>query len=393
MKSLRLTVCGAGHIGETIARMLVEAGATVTLADRDPARLAAVAKASSIRGVEADLSNPAALADLLAGQRIVVSASPYFLNLGIARAAAAAGVHYFDLTEDVRTTQGIRTLSRGADTVFVPQCGLAPGFVGIVGNDLGRSFERLKTLHMRVGALPRFPTNALKYNLTWSTDGLINEYCNECEVILDGRVQNVLALEGLEAFSLDGEDYEAFNTSGGLGTLCESWEGRVESMSYKTIRYPGHRDLVKVLLQDLALREDRETLKRILERSIPETSQDVVILFVSATGIKDGRLVQDTFLAKVFGRPHESAIQATTAGGLMAMVELFLAGLLPQKGFVRQEDAALEAALATRGGRVYREGLSDPARHAAGIGAATRRAAANVWPRAIRKPSLKKRRR
>ncbi|MFX9180922.1 saccharopine dehydrogenase C-terminal domain-containing protein, partial [Acinetobacter baumannii] len=96
------------------------------------------------------------------------------------------------------------------------------------------------------GALPLYPTNGLKYNLTWSTDGLINEYCNPCEAIVDGQMREVLPLEGLEHFSLDGLDYEAFNTSGGLGTLCETLEGRVDSLDYKTVRYPGHREIVKL---------------------------------------------------------------------------------------------------------------------------------------------------
>ena len=82
---------------------------------------------------------------------------------------------------------------------------------------------------MRVGALPQFPTNALNYNLTWSTDGLINEYCNPCEAIHEGKLIEVLPLEGIEQFSLDGITYEAFNTSGGLGTLCETLPARSSS--------------------------------------------------------------------------------------------------------------------------------------------------------------------
>ena len=107
----------------------------------------------------------------------------------------------------------------------MPQCGLAPGFISIAAYHLTRLFDKLDAVYMRVGALPQFPSNALKYNLTWSTDGLINEYCNPCEAIHDGRRIDVLPLEGLEHFSLDGVRYEAFNTSGGLGTLCETLDG------------------------------------------------------------------------------------------------------------------------------------------------------------------------
>src|SRR5262249_26246419 len=147
------------------------------------------------------------------------------------------------------------------EQIFMPQCGLAPGFVSIVAQHLVDSFESLDTVYMRVGALPQFPSNALMYNLTWSTDGLINEYCNLCEAIHHRRRIEVLPLEGVEHFSLDGVRYEAFNTSGGLGTLCDSLEDRVRELNYKTIRYQGHRDLMTFLVNDLRLSERRHLLK------------------------------------------------------------------------------------------------------------------------------------
>lgn len=348
-------VIGAGHIGEAIADLLARDGAIVTLADADGSRLEAAAPAG-VKTLTLDAGDPTALKSAMGGQRIVISAAPFFLNVGIATAAKEAGVHYFDLTEDVATTEAVRALAKNSDVAFAPQCGLAPGFVGVVGHDLALRFSKVRSVQMRVGALPRFPTNALKYNLTWSTDGLINEYCNPCDAVAAGKRVALQPLEGLERFSLDGQDYEAFNTSGGLGTLAETLDGRAQDIAYRTIRYPGHRDLMKVLLDDLGMRDDRASLKRIFERAIPETSQDVVIVFVSAVGERSGRLVQETFATKIFGRPNRSAIQATTAGGVLAMVELFLSGKLPQSGFIRQEDANLDAFLATRHGAVYANG-------------------------------------
>ncbi len=186
---------------------------------------------------------PAALAALLRGQAMVISACPFYLTPLIAQAAVTAGAHYFDLTEDVASMRRVQALSADAKTALVPQCGLAPGFISILAHAMTRKFDTLRDVHMRVGALPVYPTNALKYNLTWSTDGLINEYCNPCEAIIDGSPRETLALEEIEAFSLDGVGYEAFNTSGGLGTLCATLAGRVENLNYKTVRYPGHRDL------------------------------------------------------------------------------------------------------------------------------------------------------
>jgi len=266
-------------------------------------------------------------------------------------------VHYFDLTEDVRTTHAIRSLAEGAPQAFMPQCGLAPGFIGIAAHELAKRFSEVREVKMRVGALPEFPTNALKYNLTWSVDGLINEYCQPCEAIRDARTQWVQPLEGLEHFSLDGTEYEAFNTSGGLGTLCETLSGRVETLDYKSVRYPGHRDLMQFLLEDMRLASDRDTLKSMMRRAVPSTAQDVVLIFVTVTGMRDGQLVQEVFTRKVFAKHvcgvAMSAIEITTAGAMCAVLDLFRENRLPRSGFIRQEQVSMREFLANRFGRLY----------------------------------------
>ncbi|MEO5732677.1 MAG: saccharopine dehydrogenase NADP-binding domain-containing protein [Rubrivivax sp.] len=356
---MRITLLGAGHIGQTIARLLSHSGDyDVTVVDRNDAALAKLA-GEPVKTQRVETDDPQALLAVLRGQEAVINALPYHLATLAATSAREAGCHYFDLTEDVAATRTIQQLAEGAPTAFMPQCGLAPGFIGIVAHHLAQSFDSLHEVKMRVGALPAFPTNALKYNLTWSVDGLINEYCHPCEAIRDGRNTEVLALEGLEHFSLDGTEYEAFNTSGGLGTLCETWAGKVHTLDYKSVRYPGHRALMKMLLEDLQLNTDTETLKDIMRRSIPTTMQDVVLVFVTVSGMKGGSLVQEVFARKIFadrtdGAPL-SAIQITTAAGVCAAVDLFREGKLPQKGFVRQEEVQLPLFLANRFGKAYQQ--------------------------------------
>jgi saccharopine dehydrogenase-like NADP-dependent oxidoreductase len=210
---------------------------------------------------------------------------------------------------------------------------------------------------MRVGALPQYPSNALKYNMTWSTEGLINEYCNPCEAIHGGELREMLPLEGLEEFALDGVAYEAFNTSGGLGTLCDSYAGKVRDLNYKTIRYPGHNAIVKLLLNDLGLSNRRDLLKDVLEASIPGTPQDVIVIFVTVSGLRDGRLTQESYAKNVYGKEINgkrwSAIQLTTAAGICTMVDLVRNGSLPGKGLVRQEQADLKLFLGNRFGQHY----------------------------------------
>src|SRR5688572_14265866 len=192
---------GAGKIGRMIARLLTDTGDyAVRVADVEAAALARVQQqtpAVSVHQLDADSHDD--LLRLMNGCQAVISALSFLHNPAVARAALEAGISYFDLTEDRETTAAVRRIAEQArpGQVFVPQCGLAPGFISIVASHLLTRFETLDTVRMRVGALPQYPTNALTYNLTWSTDGLINEYCNPCEVIYEHRRLEVPPLEGL----------------------------------------------------------------------------------------------------------------------------------------------------------------------------------------------------
>ena len=351
-------VVGAGKIGSTIAEMLDATGDyRVAIADRSADQLARLATGAGVERLALDIADEDALGRALDGRFAVLSAAPYHLTAKVARAALAAGTHYLDLTEDVATTRLVKQLAVGAASSFIPQCGLAPGFISIVANNLAGHFDRLDAVKMRVGALPQYPSNALNYNLTWSTDGVINEYCEPCEAIVNGTLREVPPLEELEEFSLDGIKYEAFNTSGGLGTLCESLAGKVRNLNYRTIRYPGHCAIVKMLLNDLRLRDRRDIFKDILETALPATMQDVVVILVTVSGWQGDRFVQETYANKVYsrqigGRVH-SAIQITTASGICTVLDMLADGQLAPKGFVRQEDIPFESFINNRFGRAY----------------------------------------
>ena len=356
----KVLLVGGGKIGIAITEFLSQTGDYhVTVLDRDAATLSRMPQ-KNVELRQRESTEPEEFAHEVEGQDIVLSATPFHLTSTVAEAAKIAGAHYLDLTEDVESTRTIKKLAKGADTAFIPQCGLAPGFISIVAYDLAKKFEKLRDVQMRVGALPVFPHNALKYNLTWSTDGLINEYCNPCESIRDGVRAEVPALEELEQFTLDGVEYEAFNTSGGLGTLCDTLEGKVENLNYKTARYPGHRDIIKLLVRDLHLGTRRAIFKDVLETAIPITYQDVVLVFVTVSGWIEGRLTQESYAKKIYaqtvGERLMSAIQVTTACGICATTDLLVEGKLPQKGFVRQEEARLSDFPNNRFGRYYAKG-------------------------------------
>ncbi|RED50753.1 saccharopine dehydrogenase family protein [Aestuariispira insulae] len=353
-----ILLIGSGKIGEVIADLLCNTGDyAVTIADQSESQLNRIEKHKNLSTLVLDASSKDELVKAMAGKFAVLSAAPFFLTKTIAGAAKDAGIHYFDLTEDVASTDVVKELAKDANSTFIPQCGLAPGFISIVAYDLAKKFDELDTVRMRVGALPKYPSNRLNYNLTWSTEGVINEYCNPCDAIVEGELQKVPALEELEEFSLDGIRYEAFNTSGGLGTLCETLKDKVKYLNYRSVRYPGHRDVMKLLIEDLKLNERRGMLKDIFEYALPVTMQDVVLIFVTVSGKKNGMLVQETYANKVYSRAingrHRSAIQITTASGICAVVDMLAKGDLPQKGFVKQEDISLDTFLANRFGKNY----------------------------------------
>lgn len=352
---------GAGKIGRMIAHLLTTSGDyAVRVADVEEAALTRIQEQTKVASVHRlDASSPDELRNLMQGCRGVISALSFSHNPIVAQAALETGVSYFDLTEDRETTAEVRRIAAQTrpGQVFAPQCGLAPGFIGIVASHLLTWFNKLDTVRMRVGALPQYPTNALTYNLTWSTDGLINEYCNPCEVIYEGRRMEVLPLEGLEQFSLNGIPYEAFQTSGGLGTLCETLEGRVRELNYKTIRYPGHHDLMVFLLRELRLEERRELLKDVMEAAIPITFQDVVVIFCTVTGWRHNQYVQKSDARKIYPRELGgeiwSAIQITTAAAICAVLDLHVQGSITTQGFVRQEDIPFESFINNRFGSWY----------------------------------------
>ena len=358
-----VVIAGAGKIGSLIACLLADSqDYHVHLADRDftgtdVARL--LQRFPQIKTVVLDVGDRAAMHSYLEKNQInaVISSLPYFLNTHVAEAAKHAGVHYFDLTEDTSVSQSVKIMAEGAKSAFVPQCGLAPGFISIVAHSLMQEFDACHHARLRVGALPQCTSNALHYSLTWSTDGLINEYGNPCYGIDDGLAAVFTPLEGLESLQIEGAQFEAFHTSGGLGGLATLHLGKIKTLNYKTIRYPGHCEKMRFLMDTLKLNDDRETLKRILERAMPKTYQDMVIIYVSVEGMKQGELIEKSYLKKMMpttigGLPW-SAIQVSTASGVSAVVDLVLTQEEAFHGLVLQETFQLADVLANRFGQYY----------------------------------------
>jgi len=278
--------------------------------------------------VEGDVTDTAFLQKLIKKNDAVVSALPYFLNKKVAQVAYDLGKHYFDLTEDVATTNFIRDLSKTSKSVMAPQCGLAPGIIGIIGADLTKDFTKLRDIELRVGALPKYPNGLMAYSFTWSPAGVINEYINDAEAIQNGVRKMTPSLDGLEYINIEGREFEAFTTSGGLGTMCET---------------------MKFLIQELILKDDKKLLSSILENAKPPVREDVVYVYAVVEGWKGDKLFRNEYykaFSPIMIEGQEwRAISWTTAASIAAVIEMVDNGSLPSKGFIKQEEIIMASCL------------------------------------------------
>lgn len=347
-----IAVLGLGKVGLLAAELLHNSGFNVTGIDQTQPKGEHPFSFKSL-----DLSDASGVVGEFREQDAVLSCLPFQLNIALARAAHDAGVHYFDLTEDVPTTKAIIEMAKTAKGLMAPQCGLAPGFIGIVGANLISQFDDCRSCKMRVGALPQNPTGLMGYAFNWSPDGVVNEYLNDCEVIEQGERKWVSPMEWVEDIYIDGVKLEAFTTSGGLGTMCDTYLGKVGNIDYKSMRYPGHVQQMNFFFHELLMRDRRTEAGEILINAKPPVEEDVVYVHASAEGHINGRLERKEFVrgyrpVDVAGK-QRTAIAWTTAGSVVAIIEMVRDGKLPNSGFLKQEDIPLDDFLSMPTGSLY----------------------------------------
>ena len=361
IENIHIGIVGAGTIGSTIYGLLKSTGSSYTVSVAD------IVEKPNIFINDDDyyrLSNTKLTYDghctqfnqFVNGKSLIVNALPFHQNINLYTACFELGIPYFDLSEDDALDKFIDTLKTDKIPFTMPHCGLAPGMSTVVAKYLLQDIENLTSVKIRVGALSQNASNKLRYYTSWSGEGLVNEYIGECQVLENGKYNTVDALTGYEKITLDGSEYEAFNTSGGLGTFAKSLDGKYDSLNlnYKTLRRIGHHDYVDFLFNEMNIPQTE--LTKIFSR-IPKTRKDEVILYASVSG--EGGEDQRSYF-KIF-RPTEingrclNAIESTTAIGLLAMVELYILGKIPQEGYMRQEDVSWIAALSTTFGSLYKE--------------------------------------
>lgn len=359
----KILIAGAGKIGTLIARLLgsVE-DYSVHLIDVNETILKEHTKhfPPQIHCETFDIKNESAAKWIQKqGFEAIVSCLPYHQNFRIAELARQLRIHYFDLTEDVKMKELTLELNQKTNAAFVPHCGLAPGLINIAAHTLMQDFETVDTVKLRSGALPAYTSHALGYAITWSIDGLINQYGSICHGLENGKITAFKPLVGLETLELAGSAYEAFHTSGGIGSLIYTYEGKVNTLNYKTLRYPGHANKMRFLMQDLKLNKQRDTLKQILQTAIPSTFQDKVVLYVSVTGMINQQFMEKTFYkvlhpTKLFDQ-NWLAIQTGTACSAAAVIDIVLSNISQYEGFIPQESFMLKDIFNNRFGKYLHE--------------------------------------
>jgi len=313
---------------------------------------------------------------LVAGAQCVIGATTYAHNPLLTEEAIAAGSHFCDLGGNVDVVAAQHRLgarAKKAGVTVIPDCGLAPGMANILAYHWASAFDRVESLQIRVGGLPAKPTGPLQYQLLFSVEGLINEYIEPCEVVVNGKRTTVPGLSGVEPLRFPAPlgRLEAFHTSGGSSTLPRTMAGKVKNLDYKTIRYPGHAEKIR-LLHDLGLFSSeplqlgegivrpRRVTGRLLQAHLPDSGPDLALIRIRIRGRRKGRIkgVRYDCIDRFDKRSGLSAMQRTTGFPVAIIAAMLAGGEVAAKGTVPQElaiDGERFLAALTRRGIVFHE--------------------------------------
>lgn len=330
----------------------------VTLSDIDLAQAQHVAKSinsEKIKTVPLDVNYYDAVIETMHGHNCAIGAVSFRHNLLLSKAAIEAGIHFCDLggNDDVLSSQlRLNEAAIKNGVTIIPNCGLAPGLANILAARGVELFDSVDSVHMRVGGLPQHPRPPLNYQLAFSAEGLLNEYSGKSTVIRDGKMTHVDTLTEIEAIEFPSPfgTLEAFHTSGGASRLPQMLEGKVRELDYKTIRYPGHCERFKALL-DLGFGSNepisvgsnlltaREFFIELLKKKLSPSGKDVVLLKVTVQGVKNNHSQVLTFDLIDFFDENDNitAMMRMTAFPTSIIAQMIIEGMITKRGVVPPE--------------------------------------------------------
>ena len=359
---MNILVLGAGRMGHGAVFDLIHnspAVERVTVADFDLKKAEAVASAVGTSRVDArqiDASNYDDVVKLMRGRDSVISCVNYWYNVALSKAAIETGANFCDLGGNnyiVDEQLALDTEAKAAGINIIPDCGLAPGMVSILAMHGAAKFDSVEEIHIRVGGLPQDPQPPLNYQLVFSVEGLINEYIEVARVIRDGQIIEVESMTEIESLTFDDfPPLEAFQTSGGTSTLPDTFLGKIRELDYKTIRYAGHCEKFKTMMDlglcssdeivvDFQKVKPRKVFGELLQKHLPADGPDYVLVRLDFVGTKGGetKLLRYDIVDKQDEATGMSAMMRTTAFPASIIAQMMARGDVLSRGATPQETA------------------------------------------------------
>lgn len=359
---MKILVLGAGRMGHGAAFDLIHNSPgveSVTIADFDLKKAEAVAEqvgTDRITAHHVDAGNQSDVARLMAHHDAAISCVNYWYNESLSRAAIDTNTHLCDLGGNnyvVDSQLALDEEAKAAGVSIIPDCGLAPGMVSILAMHGAAKFDTVDEIHIRVGGLPQDPQPPLNYQLVFSVEGLINEYIEVARVIRDGKIIEVPSMTELESLEFDGfPPLEAFQTSGGTSTLPDTFLGKIKELDYKTIRYAGHCDKFKTMIDlglcssdeilvDYQKVKPRKVFGDLLQKYLPADGPDYVLVRLEFVGVKDdsSKTLRYDIVDKHDDSTGLSAMMRTTAFPASIIAQMMAKGDVLRRGATPQEKA------------------------------------------------------
>jgi len=359
---MKILVLGAGRMGYGAAYDLAHnspAVTAVTIADSDLKKAESAARgigSDKVTVTKVDAGNFDDAVELMRGHDSVISCVNYWYNEQLSKAAIKTGANFCDLGGNnyvVDSQLALDAEAQVAGVSIIPDCGLAPGIVSILAMHGAAKFDEIEEIHIRVGGLPQNPVPPLNYQLVFSVEGLINEYIEVARVIRGGEMREVDSMTELESLAFDGfPPLEAFQTSGGTSTLPDTFLGKIRELDYKTIRYAGHCEKFKTMIDlglcssdeilvDFAAVTPRHVFGKLLEEHLPADGPDYVLVRLEFVGKKGGSVqkLRYDIVDKQDVATGLSAMMRTTAFPASIIAQMMASGDVLTRGATPQEKA------------------------------------------------------
>lgn len=363
---MKVVVLGAGLMGREIARDLVNSDSitAVILADKkliEP-QLIEQLQSPKIETVVMDANDEQQLEEVMAKGQAVVNALFYTFNEQVAKTAVKVGVHLVDLGGHIDgVTDRVLQLNDAAkqkDVILIPDMGVAPGMTNVLVGYGASKLDAVESVKLYVGGIPVEPKPPLQYTHVFSLEGMFDHYTKPTLVVELGEEQLKPSLSGVEQIYFDSFGIlEAFYTAGGISTLHRSFPG-VQTLEYKTIRYPGHAEKFELLTALGFLDTDqrvkvgdthvnvRDVTREVMKEKLAQGDEaDAVLLRIVVTGEKSEQQVTyeyELMLKKEAASPA-SAMARVTGATASAVVQMVLDGTILERG-VRPPEFAVPGA-------------------------------------------------